>query len=209
MAAADEAALQNCLSHDDFSFLFDCGCACPLHMTNRDEVLEAVWLHATYFSIQAELSQLRAGLTEVLNFSQLLSASQAAVLKLLSAAERHEVTMDQLLELFVPRFSEDGSNLRIKEEALMHNFCQMLEECEDQTVHFKCSDVLIFVTGASTIPPLGLLPTPAIVFSSHAGLPTASTCSNELHIPYSLIDYGRFSEAFDLAIRGCQGFGNI
>ena len=91
----------------------------------------------------------------------------------------------------------------------MHNFCQMLEECGDHRAHFKWSDVLIFVTGASTIPLLRLSPTPAIVFSSHTGLPTASTCSNELHIPYSLIDYARFREAFDLAIRGCQGFGNI
>ena len=209
MAAADEAALRNCLSRDDDSFIFNCGCACPLHMSNREEVLEAVWLHLTYFSIQAELSQLRAGLTEVLNFSQLLSTSPAAVFKLLSAAERQEVTMDQLLELFVPHFSEDGSNMRIEEEALMHNFCRMLEECEDHRAHFKCSDVLIFVTGASTVPPLGLSPTPAIVFTAHSGLPTASTCSNELHIPYTLVDYSRFSEAFDLAIRGCQGFGNI
>ena len=98
MAAADEAALQNCPSQDD-SFIFNCGRACPLHVTNRDEVLEAVWLHSTYSSIQVELSQLRAGLTEVLNFGQLLSAIPAAVL--LSAAERQEVTVDQLLELIV------------------------------------------------------------------------------------------------------------
>ena len=70
MATADEAAFQNCLSRDNDSFIFNCGFACTLHMSNREEVLGAVWLHLTYFSIQAELSQLRAGLTEVLNFSQ-------------------------------------------------------------------------------------------------------------------------------------------
>ena len=82
----------------------------------------------------------------------------------------------------------------------MHNICQMLEECEDRRAQFKCSDVPILVTGASPIPPLGLPPTPANLCTSHADLPTASTCSNELHIPYGLVDYGRFSEAFDLAI---------
>ena len=45
---------------------------------------------------------------------------------------------DQLLELFVPHFSEEGSNECTTEEVLVHNFCKMLEECEDRTALFKC-----------------------------------------------------------------------
>ena len=114
-----------------------------------------------------------------------------------------------MLDLFVPCFSDEGSNKRAVEEAIMHNFCTLLEKCEDGAAPFTCGDILIFVTGASAIPPLGLIPTPTITFTSEERLLTASTCSNELRIPYSLQEYAKFEEIFDLSIRGGQGFGNI
>ena len=140
---------------------------------------------------------------------KLIDEHPLVVMKLLNAAKSQDITSDQLLDLFVPLYSDRGSNNRPREESLMHNFCTMLQKCEDGKLLFSCSDVLVFITGASQIPPLGLSPMPSIDFISDDGLPTASTCSNILRIPYTLTEYARFEEVFDLAIRGCQGFGNV
>ena len=209
MDASDEVHLEQVLAEDDCSFIFDCGCSCQITMDNRLEVLEAVWKHLTHFAINAELTQLREGLRGVLNFGTLMDMHPAAVFTLLSMAHVTPVTADQLLDCFVVRYSDEGSNQRTTEETLMHNFSTLLEECEDGITLFSCSDVLAFTTGASAIPPLGLCPTPAIAFTPSVGLPTASTCSNVLCIPLHLTEYEQFKASFDLAIRGCQGFGTI
>ena len=117
--------------------------------------------------------------------------------------------MDKLLDLFKVNYSELGSNHRSKEETLMHHFSTFLEECEDGLLNVSCGDVLAFTTGSSTIPPVGFQSRPTIVFTFVEGLPTASTCSNVLRIPMHLEHYGDFKEAFDLALRGCQGFGTL
>lgn len=98
MDATDEADLQSCLSGDDYSFIFDCGCTSIITMENRVEVLETVWQHHTHFAIHAELSQLREGLRDTLNFGTLIDLHPAGVLKLLSTSERVPLTMDQMLE---------------------------------------------------------------------------------------------------------------
>ena len=42
----------------------------------------------------------------------------------------------------------------------------------------ELSDVLMFATGSSAIPPLGFKPTPSLFFHSNGPLPTANTCTN-------------------------------
>ena len=104
MDATDGEDLQKQLSDNDYSFVFDCGYSCPISIDNRHEVLEAIWKHLTHFSIFAELTQLREGIRGALNFHQLIDTYPAAVLKMLSMAEMIPISMDQLLECFVPRF---------------------------------------------------------------------------------------------------------
>ena len=209
MDATDGEDLQKQLADDDFSFVFDCGYSGQISINNRRDVLEAIWKHLTHFSILAELTQLREGIRGALSFHHFIDTYPAAVLKMLSMAQMVPISMDQFLECFVPKFSDTGCNQRITEEALMHNFTTFLEECEDGLTHCSCSDILAFTTGASAIPPLGFSPQPSIKFTPAAGLPTASTCTNTLRIPLHLTEYARFKEAFDLAIRGCQGFGTL
>lgn len=209
MDVSNETDLQEVLTGNNYSFIFDCGCTFQITMENRLEIVEAVWQHLTRFSISAELAQLQEGLRGVLNFGTLMNMHPAAIVKMLSAAHTATVTMDQLLDCFVPRYSDEGSNQKIAEETLMHNFSTLLEECEDGLMLFSCSDLLAFTTGSSAIPPLGLYPTPSIKFTPSVGLPTASTCSNVLRIPLHLTEYAQFKASFDLAVRGCQGFGTI
>ena len=84
-------------------------------------------------------------------------------------------------------------------------------ECE-KTVTLRLEDVLIFVTGSDSIPPMGFEYIPEITFlhkpSSH--LPTSNTCSPTLHLP--VLDsqsYHTFRGAMIEALVGGVMFGQI
>ena len=68
-------------------------------------------------------------------------------------------------------------------------------------------DILVFLTGCDSIPPLGFGDnSPKIIFT-HAVLPTVSTCSLTLRLPLSLPkEFNQFKEKMDFAILGSQGF---
>ena len=61
------------------------------------------------------------------------------------------------------------------------------------------ASVLAFVTGASSIPPLGFDHTTTICFISDKSktLPLASICPLVLRLPLALIEYGHFKERMD------------
>ncbi len=68
-------------------------------------------------------------------------------------------------------------------------------------------DILSFLTGCDSIPPIGFGDNiPKIIFTDDK-LPTVSTCSLTFRLPLSLPhDFIQFKEAMDLAILGSQGF---
>ena len=70
-------------------------------------------------------------------------------------------------------------------------------------------DALIFVTGASAIPPLGFEPSPKICFVDFQCLPFASSCDNVIYFPLSLRNYDVFKEKTIFALCGSHGFGNV
>ena len=70
-------------------------------------------------------------------------------------------------------------------------------------------EVLIFFTGA---PPLGFDKIPKLTFlegSPNKTLPTASTCSIELHLPTHHTDFYSFKSFMILGIKGNDGFGTV
>ena len=62
MAFNSDSELQDCLTQDDFSFVYDSGYTSHVTMDSRRSILEAVWLYLTYFLIHTELCQLREGM---------------------------------------------------------------------------------------------------------------------------------------------------
>lgn len=71
----------------------------------------------------------------------------------------------------------------------------------------KLEDVLIFVTGAGSIPPTGFPVRPCVSFLHHKQkLSTASTCDQALRLPI-YEDYVAFKEAMILSILGNDGLG--
>ena len=73
-------------------------------------------------------------------------------------------------------------------------------------------DILIFFTGADTVPAVGFGKTPKLSFLDNVPsrlLPTASTCAIELRIPTCHTDYASFRQYMELALKGYCGFGGV
>ena len=78
----------------------------------------------------------------------------------------------------------------------------------------SCSliDLLIFVSGADHVPPLGFEKSPNVVFIHTEGrcLPTASTCDIQLRLPtIHGSNYQRFKEMMVMALKSHDGFGGV
>lgn len=78
-------------------------------------------------------------------------------------------------------------------------------------VEIKLSQVLSFVTGSSTISPMGFPGPISISFieDREATLPVASTCSMTLRLPVILVDTAEFKQKIVYAIANTIGFGQV
>ena len=121
-------------------------------------------------------------------------------------------------------FSPPGSNKRSIEEAIMMAWVRYLQDIEGKTNFIRVlvflsnfptdhstptpSDVMMFLTGCDSVPPLGFGDaSPAVTFSDMGVLPTVSTCCLTLTFPRSFpTDFQLFKEKMDMAILGSQGF---
>ena len=85
---------------------------------------------------------------------------------------------------------------------------------EESEVTINLGNILVFVTGAIYLPPMGFESTPEIRFTGdiHATkmrLTSASTCGPTLYLPLSLSDPDVFAKKMDMAIIGAQCFASI
>ena len=75
----------------------------------------------------------------------------------------------------------------------------------------QLSDILAFVSGVNSLPPLGFPTNPVILFSNDASrlLPTASTCALSLTLSVGLVQYDVFKKNMDLAVLNAFEFGQV
>lgn len=88
-------------------------------------------------------------------------------------------------------------------------FLKDLEEDEILDVHL--SDLLVFVTGADAIPPLGFDRKIKVEFydvtEEVRRLPSSSTCALTLHLPRGIADTAEFKEMLLQSLKEGHGFG--
>ncbi|XP_063959776.1 uncharacterized protein LOC135155090 [Lytechinus pictus] len=116
--------------------------------------------------------------------------------ELLEFSEEPRVLESQeLVDSFVPNFSEEGSNVRQQEEIVYGHFIRFIREVEAGNQHANGKEeeeiltlehIVRFVTGLSNKPVCGWQPPLSVAFvrqdMSTVGI-GASTCSHELHLP--------------------------
>ena len=70
-------------------------------------------------------------------------------------------------------------------------------------------EICSFITGASTIPVIGLDEDITVRFTDENRMPYASTCSPSLTIPYKIESQNKFNEIMTYAVLGSAGFGFV
>ena len=77
----------------------------------------------------AELVQFKEGFCQILEMEYLCCAYPDAVRSMLVLSEAFDITANLLLEMYVAKFSDQGSNNRTPEEALMLHFTDYVQDC--------------------------------------------------------------------------------
>ena len=78
-------------------------------------------------------------------------------------------------------------------------------------VAINLPQILAFITGADSIPPLGFSPDPVIIFNKDKSrlLPLSSTCSLSLTLSTGLVEYNTFQKNMDMAVLNVYEFGQV
>ena len=128
--AESEEEIKDILVANDYSFQFECGYLKRV-VTLKDvrEFLHAAWLHYTVYNIYGEISQLKDGIVNTLNFQNLITSNPQATRSLLVFG-KSTLSATFLQEAFIIDYSLNGSNDKSQEEAVIMNFFDFLQDCE-------------------------------------------------------------------------------
>jgi hypothetical protein len=206
--AENDDDVKLCLSIDECqTLLLSTGfCKAISLLTVKDVpgIIEALLDYHLLVKVKASLDQFIEGLC-TLNFFDELKANPL-IWKPYFIYEFEELTAEYMKKLFANVvYAIKGHNQRgVQEQAFVY-FCDFMDECEAKQIDCKLKDILIFSSGAETVPPIGFAHTPKITFiNSH--LPTASTCDVELRLPTTHTQYKDFREYMILGIKSSVGF---
>ena len=129
---SSDLELVRLVDDDRFDFRFRCGYNKPtrnMSIDDKDTFVKAIWLHYTFFEPHAELQQLRKGFRDTLQMELLICLHPDDVRCLLLPSPMFNVTPSFILEAFVTHYSENGTNLRTLEEAVMLNWAEYITDC--------------------------------------------------------------------------------
>ena len=185
------------------------------------EELAKIALHYTLLSSLSEINQFIEGLN-VHGLLDLLREHPQKAGRLFLYTE-NQLNAELVDNLFVPLFSPKESNKGAAEELVSLNFTRYLEDVESGGVTSKIVDLntneeselqvtmpalLQFITGSSSVPPLGFVDKPPSITFQHDASGrklSANTCANTLHLPVN----NTFKVEFTSCMAESPGFGNV
>ena len=132
-SASTEDGLQQVLESNNFDFLFTSGYSkptCRVRLQDKDKLVKAVWLHNVLFHPRSELEQLKRGIRDTLEMDLLIAMHHDSIWSLLASSTTFDVTSDYLSDVFVVMYSDNRSNDRTKEEAIVYSWFEYISECE-------------------------------------------------------------------------------
>ena len=179
-------------------------------VADKEDIVRTVWLHYVLFKPHAELTQLRKGLNQTLQFDIMLIQHPDEMRGVLVASTVFDVTSKYLCDAFAVQYSLSGSNNRTKEEAIVYFWFEYVSESEEGG-DVSLQEILKFMSGSSKVPATGFDATPKICFCEGDRLPTVSTCALSITFPRSmgLLQYQDFKKKMSYCILGSYGFGSI
>ena len=101
-----------------------------MELSDKDEFVRSIWLHHVLFGPYAELDQLRKGFQETLQVGLLVCLHSEEVRALLASSTLFNVTLEYLQDSFAIQYSDNGSNNRTKEEAIILQWFEYISRCK-------------------------------------------------------------------------------
>ena len=91
-------------------------------------MVHSTWLHFVLFQPHAELEQLQEGLWSMLQVEQLMHNCNKEMWALLASSGAFNVTPQFLYDSFVIQYSDNGSNNRTHEEAMVYMWFEYITD---------------------------------------------------------------------------------
>ncbi|KAF6739611.1 hypothetical protein FQA47_004892 [Oryzias melastigma] len=111
------------------------------------------------------------------------------------------------------RFQRRIEDIRDRMNAQLNRLLNEEPSSEEGEVDITYEELLVFTTGADSIPPLGFQQPVLIEFYDQEPgtrrIPYASTCSLTLFLPRGVGEEEDFKELMNTAIKGSLGFGKV
>ena len=175
------------------------------------DICNALLKHQFKFSVLAEIQQFKDGMNVIGNFGECIWNNNNVFESILSD-KQEDLTWQKFKELFSNDYSEVGSNKRIVENETIYSWEMFLQDVNEKEVDVKFGDLLIFITGTNSIPPLGFTNKPCIGFYDleikERRLPWSSTCSNTLYLPRN-VDPAMLKSMIIQSLLEGHGFGKV
>jgi len=180
-------------------------------ITHKEKIIRCLLKQAFVFSVNAEIHQFIEGLNAVGKLGDLMLANPNLFEAIM--CESHEkLCLAEFSKLYIVEFSEVGSNKRELEDQTVYSFEVFLKDLEDGEIEeINLGHLLMFITGADCIPPLGFHYAITVKFYDvEPGIkryPWSSTCALTLNLPRGIADSDTFKDLMCQCLVDCQGFG--
>ena len=182
-------------------------------IAKKEEIVDCLLKQYYVYGVYAGIQQFLEEMKEIGNLGDIALSNQAIFEQLL--CDWHvKLTTQTFKNLYKVAYSELGSNSRIKEDSTIYCFEVFLQDLDEgEASGLALEDLLIFITGARKIPPLGFAVPIQVKFYDDIltgrRRPWSSTCSLTLNIPRGYEDPEQFKSLMLEALQECQGFGLV
>ncbi|XP_051950652.1 G2/M phase-specific E3 ubiquitin-protein ligase-like isoform X3 [Xyrauchen texanus] len=168
--------------------------------------------HYVYLRTSNMIHQFTKGLNAYGQFWDMVKANWIEFLPIFTNI--HEsLSRSTFKALFQIHWSKAGTKKREDEEKTIHRWDLLLQMIEDQKTELHYEELLVFITGADEVPPLGFSQKPSIHFyepERHGcRLPYANTCMMGLFLPRVVKDEVELYRLLMRAVRDSGEFGRI
>ncbi|XP_068581224.1 uncharacterized protein [Cebidichthys violaceus] len=163
--------------------------------------------HYIYHRVASMISQFTEGLNSCGGLWETVQSNWEEFVPVMTSAQQQPLTVEEFKRLFTVCYSRPDSRLRPTEEATAGHWQTVLALVSDGKVDFSFEDLLVFITGADHLPPLGFPRLISLRFysqdvsTSGARRPHASTCALELCLPRGAAGAAELSALLSRAVR--------
>ncbi|XP_031134214.1 G2/M phase-specific E3 ubiquitin-protein ligase-like [Sander lucioperca] len=168
--------------------------------------------HYLYHRVASMVQQFIAGMNSCGQMWEMVAMNWREFLPLFTNTTQ-KLSRNDIRNLFTISWSPQGSNHREQEEETVFQWECWLMSIQEEEMDISFEELLVFVTGADSVPPLGFPQKCQLDFYNQEDgscrIPYSSTCSLCLFLPRGVTEEEEFRRLMFLALKGSLGFGKV